>query len=172
MKGNESSHWIGRTKASIVVAVLFLLLPAIWLFTAYDRKYRVCVSLENGLNLGYEAIFDLSKPYLRPIAIPKFPDGTPLIRDETWEIFVTDTTIYGLAMGPSSEADYRFAWRDDAGLILQQDDRATYEALIAEAGHANWDIEIDSVGTGWLLDELIRRQQPTIKRCPTPLVTW
>ena len=63
-------------------------------------------------------------------------------------------------------------WRGDAGLVRQQDDQATYEALIAEAGHANWDIEIDNVGTGWLLDELLRRQQPASKRCPTSLLTW
>lgn len=159
-------------KAAIAVAALILLLPAVWLFIAYNGKHGVCVPLENGLNLGYEAVFDLSRPYFRPIAVPKFPDGAPLIRDKTWEIFVTDTTIYGLALGQTSESDYRFAWRADTGLVRQQDHQATYEALIAEAGHANWDIEIDSVGTGWLLDELLRRRQPTSKRCPTSFLTW
>lgn len=172
MKGNASSYLVVTAKAAIAFVMIALLLPAAWLFIAYDRKHRVCVPLENGLNLGYEAVFDLSRPYFRPTAVPRFPEGTPLIRDETWAIFVTETTIYGLAMGPSSEADYRFAWRGDAGLVRQQDDQATYEALIAEAGHANWDIEIDNVGTGWLLDELLRRQQPASKRCPTSLLTW
>jgi hypothetical protein len=169
-----NAHWafFGIVKTAIAVAALMFLLPTVWLFTVYNGKHRACIALENGLNLGYEAVFDLSRPYFRPIAVPKFQDGTPLIHDKTWEIFVTDTTIYGLALGQTSESDYRFAWRADTGLVRQQNDKATYEALTANAGHANWDIEIDSVGTGWLLDELIRRQQHTIKRCPTWFLTW
>lgn len=171
MKGHGNSHLAGTAKAATAFALIGLLLPAAWLFNAYGRNYRVCVPLENGLYLGYEAIFDLSRPYFKPIAVPKFPDGTPLIRDETWAIFLTATTIYGLAMGPSPDKDYRFVWRSDVGLIRQQDHQATYEALIAEAGPANLDIEIDSVGTGWLLNELLK-QQPASERCPTSLVTW
>ncbi|MBC9247550.1 hypothetical protein H4P12_12730 [Paracoccus sp. 11-3] len=176
MKGHGNSHLAGTAKAATAFALIGLLLPAAWLFTAYDRKYGVCVPLENGLYLGYEAIFDLSRPYFMPIAVPKFPDGTPLIRDETWAIFVTETTLYGLAMGPSPEEDYRFGWRSDVGLIRvglirQQDHQAAYEALIAEAGPANLDIEIDSAGTGWLLNELLE-QRPASERCPTSLVTW
>ncbi|MCB5411092.1 hypothetical protein [Pseudogemmobacter faecipullorum] len=171
MKGNGDSQLAGTAKAAIAFALIVLLLPAAWLFNAYDRKYRVCEPLGNGMYLGYEAIFDLSRPSFKPIAVPKFPDGTPLIRDETWAIFVTATTIYGLAMAPSPDEDYRFAWRSDIGLIRQQDHQAAYEALIAEAGPANLDIEIDSVGTGWLLNELLK-QQPASERCPTPLLTW
>lgn len=172
MKGHGKSHLAGTETAAIAFALIALLLPAAWLFNAYDRKYRVCVPLENGLYLGYEAIFDLSRPYFKPIAVPKFPDGSPLIRDETWAIFVTETTIYGLATGPSPDEDYRFAWRSDVGLVRQKDHQATYEALIAEAGPANLDIEIDSVGTGWLLNELLRQQQTASERCPTSLLTW
>ena len=172
MKGHGNSHLAGTAKAAIAFALIALLLPAAWLFNAYDRQYRVCVPLENGLYLGYEAIFDLSRPYFKPIAVPKFPDGTPLIRDETWAIYVTETTIYGLAIGPSPDEDFRFAWRSDVGLVRQQDNHATYDALIAEAGPANLDIDIDSVGTGWLLNELLRRRQPASDRCPTSLLTW
>lgn len=171
MKDHGNSHLAGTAKAAIAFALIALLLPAAWLFHAYDRNYRVCVPLENGMYLGYEAIFDLSRPYFKPIAVPKFPDGTPLIHDETWAIFVTETTIYGLAMGPSPDEDYRFAWRSDVGLTRQPDHQAAYEILIAEAGPANLDIEADSVDTGWLLNEL-RRQQPASERCPTSLVTW
>lgn len=172
MSGHAEINRVGATKAVMAVAALAFLLFAIWLFNIYDRKYHVCVPLKNGLNLGYEAVFDLSRPFLKPIAVPKRPDGAPLIRDETWEIFVTDTSIYGLAMGPSSAEDYRFVWRADAGLIRQQDNPSAYEDLIAEAGHANWDIEVDAVSTGWLLADLLRRQQPGSLRCPTSLFTW
>lgn len=172
MKGSAHKAFVGIANTAIKGAALILLLPAVWLFIVYNGKHRACIPLENGLNLGYEAVFDLGRPYFRPIAVPKFQNGTPLIHEKTWEIFVTDTTIYGLALGETSKLDYRFAWRADTGLVRQQDDKATYEALTANAGHANWDIEIDSVGTGWLLDELIRRQRHTIKRCPTSFLTW
>lgn len=171
MKDHGNSHLAGTAKAAIAFALIGLLLPAAWLFTAYDRKYRVCVPLKNGLYLGYEAIFDLSRPYFRPIAVPKFPDGTPLIRDETWAIYVTETTLYGLAMGLSPDEDFRFAWRLDVGLVRHEDNQPTYDVLIAEAGPASFDIEIDSVGTGWLLNELLRRQHAS-DRCPTSLLTW
>ena len=118
-----------------------------------------------------QAVADRFLVPFKPIAVPKFPDGTPLIRDETWAIFVTATTIYGLAMGPSPDEDFRFAWRSDVGLVRQQDNHATYDALIAEAGPASLDINIDSVGTGWLLNELLRRQHAS-DRCPTSLLTW
>jgi hypothetical protein len=151
---------------------LVLLIPLLWLFVAFNVQFRQCVPLKNGLALGYEAVFDLRGPYLRPIAVPKFGDGTPLIRDETWAIYVTDTTVHGWGMAPRSEADYRFAWRADTGLVRQRDDPQTYDRLVAEAGHANWDIEIDAVGTGWLLQELLRRRAPDRPRCPTALLTW
>ncbi len=96
LKGNPI-----RTLARILAvisagAALILLMPAVWLFIAFNNEYRVCVPLENGMNLGYEAVFDLSRPLFKPIAVPRFPDGTPLIRVETWALYVTDTTIYGL----------------------------------------------------------------------------
>lgn len=154
-------------RAVAAVAALVLPVPLLWLFVAFNVQFRQCVPLKNGLALGYEAVFDLREPHFMPIAVPKFPDGTPLIRDETWAIYVTDTTVHGWGMAPRSEADYRFAWRVDTGLVRQQDDPQTYDRLVAEAGHANWDIEIDAVDTGWLLQELLRRRAPDRPRCPT-----
>jgi len=172
LNGHENRSLRAATKGAILVAGLCLLLPVLWLFSAYDRKHRVCVPLENGLVLGYEAVFDLSRPYGRPIAVPKQADGTPLIHEETWEIFVTDTTLYGLAMGPSAAENYAFVWRADSGLVRQRDDGATYDKLVAEAGPANLGIEIGAVGTGWLLAELMRRQGAVRQRCPTRLLIW
>lgn len=155
----------------MAVAMFVLLLPLVWLFIVYNGKHRVCVSLENGLNLGYAAVFDLGRPWFRPIVVPRLRNGTPLIHDETWAIFVTDTTLYGSAMGPTRAADYRFAWRADTGLIRWQDDPARHDALIAGAGPANRGIGIGSVDAGWLYAELLR-QHPARDRCPTGLLTW
>jgi len=172
MKELENQGGNGVFGTVLGLLMLLLLVPAVWVLLAFNSRYRECVQLENGLNLGYEAVFDLSRPYFKPIAIPKFPDGTPLIRDEMWEIYITNTTVYGMALGPTSEEDYWYAWRADIGLVLKEDDPAPYERLVAEAGNANWDIEIGSIGTGWLLKELIRRPQFEVRSCPTSLITW
>ena len=155
-------------------ALLFamLLVPATWLFLAFNNKYRQCITLKNGLDLGYEAVLDLSRPYFKPIAIPRFRDGTPLIRDKLWAIFVTDTSVYGVSMAGENGPSYRFAWRADTGLIRQTESAALYERLVTEAGQANWDIKAGSVGTDWLLNELIKRPEFNVHRCPTALITW
>ena len=172
MKNPENKGHGSVIKAVLGLLLLLLLVPTAWVFLAFNSKYRQCVQLENGLNLGYEAVFDLSDPYFKPISVPRFPDGTPLIRDETWAIYVTDTTIYGLTLPIEKEHGYRFAWRTDTGLILLNDDPRLYEKLVVEAGHANWDIETGSVETGWLLKELIKRPEFNVHRCPTSLITW
>ena len=151
---------------------LVLLAPTVWVFLAFNSKYRECIDLENGLNLGYEAVFNLSRPYFKPIAVPKFRNGIPLIHDEMWAIYITNTTIYGWALGPTSEEDYWYAWRADTGLVLKKENSMLYESLISDAGHANWDIETGSVGTDWLLNELIERPNFNVHRCPTSLITW
>lgn len=64
------------------VAAIVLLIPLLWLFVAFNATFRQCVPLKNGLALGYEAVFDLREPYFMPIAVPKFADGTPLVRND------------------------------------------------------------------------------------------
>lgn len=162
----------GAVAALLAIVLIPLLLAATWLFVVFNARYRTCVQLENGMNLGYEAVFDLSSTYLTPIAVPRFSDGTPLIRNDMWAIYVTDTTIYGWALGDTSDEDYDYAWRADSGLILKDENPVAYERLIREARHANWDIDIGSVGTKYLLDLLIDRPEFDAKLCPTALVTW
>jgi len=55
--------------------------------------------------------------------------------------------------------------------MTQQDEAATYDRLIPETGHANWDLGIGSAGTGWLLNELIRRRQFAVQQSLTSLIT-
>ena len=154
------------------IVFALLLISATWLFFAFDRKYHQCVALENGLNLGYEAVFDFGRPFFKPIAVPKFRDGTPLIRDDLWSIFVTDPSLYGVSLAVRDANGYSFAWRGDSGLIKQDQDPLLYDRLVREAGPPNWDIEIGSVGTDWLLNELIARPEFNVHRCPTTLITW
>ena len=172
LEGQGIRGAIGAILGLLLLLSLLLLVPTVWLVVVFNAKFRTCVQLDNGLNLGYEAVFDLSSPYFMPIAVPRFANGTPLLRDDMWSIYVTDTTIYGWALGLSSEEDYDYAWRADTGLILKNDFPRLYEKLVAEAGHANWDIGTGSIGTGWLLHELIERPEFDVKLCPTSLITW
>lgn len=172
MKNAENQGYGAVIGAVLGLLLLLLLVPTVWVFLAFNNKYRQCVQLKNGLNLGYEAVFDLSRPFFKPIAVPRFQNGVSLIRDELWAINITDTTVFGVTLAIENEGGYRFAWRADTGLVLKNDEPTLYESVISEAGHANWDIDIGSVGTGWLLDELIRRPEFEVHRCRTSLITW
>ena len=163
----------GVLGAILGVALIPIVLVALWVVIVFNNSYRTCVRLENGANLGYEAVFDLSRPYLKPIAVPRLEDGTPLIHDSLWSIKITPTTIHGLSMASAiDERGYHFAWRNDVGLVLEAENPIDYERLVAEAGHANWDIEINNIGTGALMNRLIERPESDVGRCPTSLITW
>lgn len=153
-----------------VLLALIVFVPTVLLFIGFNIMFRTCIPLKNGLNLGYEAVFDLSKPYLQPIPVPRLANGTPLIREATWAIFITDTTLYGTTMSVTGGAD--FAWRADEGLVLWQDNPNLYDTLVAEAGHANWDFGTGSYGAGYLLNELLRRPGFRGHDCHTRLITW
>jgi hypothetical protein len=43
------------------VLLILILLLALWIVNVFNNRYRTCVQLENGANLGYEAVFDLSR---------------------------------------------------------------------------------------------------------------
>jgi len=160
---------LGALAGVVLIPIVFL---ALWIVIAFNDRYRTCVKLENVANLGYEAVFDLSRPYLKPIAVPRLEDGTPILRDMLWSIMITPTTIYGLSLEPVDERGYQFAWRNDVGVVLEADNPTIYERLVAEAGHANWDIEINNIGTGALMNRLIERPDSDVGRCPTSLITW
>ena len=85
---------------------------------------------------------------------------------------MTDTSLYGVSLAVPDANGYYFAWRGDSGLTKQDDDPSLYDRLVREAGPPNWDIEIGSVGTDWLLNELIARPEFNVHRCPTTLITW
>lgn len=170
--GNQNHR---RSLLPVVAGAMLVpvIIVVLWVLISFNTKYRTCVRLENGANLGYEAVFDLSRPYFKPIAVPRLQDGTPIVRDRLWSIKVTSMTIYGLSMAPSLDGrGYRFAWRSDIGLVFESDNPSEYAHLVAEAGHANWDIEYNNIGTGALLDVLKKRSGFDVGRCPTSLITW
>ena len=48
-----------------------------------------CVRLPNGLNIGKQALIDLSRPYFRPDIVPKFNNGKSLLLGDAWPFFAT-----------------------------------------------------------------------------------
>lgn len=171
MPDRAGADGAGVLPALLGLLLLPILVACIWVAVAFERRHGRCADLGNGLLLGYEALVDLGRPFGKPIAVPKDPGGTPLIRDETWEVQTTATTVHGVAMRPDPANDYRSVWRADAGLIPAADDRGAYERLVSEAGPSNWGIQ-GAVGTKWLMDELSRRPDFETQRCPTALFTW
>ncbi|MGP3699391.1 hypothetical protein [Rhodobacter sp. NSM] len=172
MKYGQENHGTGVLAVLAGLVLLPCAILALWIVVVFNSRYRTCVQLENGANLGFEAVFDLSRPYMKPIAVPRLEDGTPILRDTLWSIKITPTTIYGLSLEPLDERGYQFAWRNDVGLVLKSDNPVVYERLVAEAGQENWDVEIENVGTQWLMRELAGRPDFEVGRCPTSLVTW
>jgi hypothetical protein len=145
-------------------------IPALWIVWVYYREAHECIRLENGAILGDAAVFDLSQPFFQPFAVPKLENGHPIIHDDLWDLYVTPTTLYGTTK--RVENGYAFAWRPDTGTVLRHENRDLYESIVADAGHANWDIGTGSYGTGYLLMELIRTGRFPKEWCRTRLVTW
>ncbi|MBB4303436.1 hypothetical protein GGD81_002479 [Rhodobium orientis] len=104
--------------------------------------------------------------------MPKFDDGTPLLTNKLWAIYVTDTSLYGLTMDNGSGTDFSFVWRADKGLVLEHEDKKTYEKLVSEAGEANPGLGSGSLGAQVVMREYMKNPQYAGQRCPTNLVTW
>ena len=88
-------------------SALKIFVPGIFLSVLTLAGYRgfptSCVRLPNGINIGKQALIDLSASYFKPNIVPKFENGASLLSGDAWPFFVTETTVYGLAL----EADYR-----------------------------------------------------------------
>ncbi|MBB4304088.1 hypothetical protein GGD81_003143 [Rhodobium orientis] len=157
---------------SVVLTIILLLLAYLsFPVFGYSEKNR-CVHLKNGISIGYNAVFDLSRPYWRPYVVPKLPDGTPLVKADVWPIYITDTTLYGTAIGETGDKDYRFAWRTDLGLVHEKGDRQTYELLVSEAGPANVGLGTGAYGTTIVMRWLMELPEYSDQWCSTKLFAW
>ena len=103
--------------------------------------------LPNRLNIGKQALVDLSRPYFRPDIFPKFDNGKSLLPGDAWPFFATETTVHGLALEADHQNDFWFAWRKDTGLVLKAENPAVYEELVSEAGTPMGNKGINAVGS-------------------------
>lgn len=86
------------------------------------------------MNIGYQALIDLSNPYFKPDIVPKYENGASLLPGDAWPVFATETTVYGLAEGEDHNRDFWFVWREDTGLILKKNNqRNTIQLYLKQA---------------------------------------
>lgn len=162
-------------KSRLLIAMLFTFAAVLFLvafaFTRYTITYRKCLSLPIGINLGYEAIFDLKRPLWRPILVPKLPNGAPLIRSESYFHF-SKRMAYGLTDDPYPAVNYWYAWRADTGLILLDEDEVTYDKIVAESGSSNKNFSDGYTGIRVVYNRILERGIIKESDCATQLITW
>lgn len=131
-----------------------------------------CVRLPNGINIGKQALVDLSASYFKPDIVPKFESGASLLPGDAWPFFATETTVYGLALGEDFHSDFWFAWRKDTGLVLKKDEPERYDEIVSEAGNL-----LDHTEYGWFDSHIVMMnlqasQDHQGQTCRTRLLTW
>lgn len=144
---------------------------AILAFVFFRGIPTACVKLPSGMNIGLQAVIDLSRPYFLPDIVPKFDNGKSLLPADAWPFFATQTTVHGRAMEADAKDDFWFAWRKDEGLVRRDEDPTRYQRLLKEAGPL-----LDGTRHGAFGSEIIMRQlqkQPAYKgqTCRTRWIT-
>lgn len=126
-----------------------------------------CVQLPNGLNIGKQALIDLSRPYFRPDIVPKFDNGKSLLPGDAWPFYATATTVYGRALEAEAEDDFWFAWRKDTGIVFKAENAALYEELVSESGTPLGNKGVRGVDSHIVMMELQRRPEYANQTCRT-----
>lgn len=176
--------------AILVFATLFLLSFS-FVFLVFNQDRRQCVALPNGLYLGYAAVFDFAKDSFSVGGTIKFANGQPLVDQDLWSVFVSDTSAFGDTLALEREGGAVFAWRADTGVVLRHDDPQTYGRIIEEAGPLNhgvddWVIEHEprwpdsdipgsgptSYGPISLMNTLAKMPEFETRPCTTRMVNW
>lgn len=92
---------------------VFAILAIAFALGAQRGVKTTCVGLPSGLNIGDQALIDLSAPYFGSDFVLKFDNGASLLPGDAWPFFATETTVYGLAEGADHNSDFWFAWGKD-----------------------------------------------------------
>ena len=92
-----------------VKILAFAILAIAFTMIAQRGIKTTCARLPNGINIGYQALIDLSTPYFKPSIVPKYENGASSLPGDAWPFFATKTTVYGLAEGVDHNRDFWFA---------------------------------------------------------------
>lgn len=153
---------------------IFFGLPALALAGLYSLKFGECVRLPNGSEIGYEAYVDFSRPYFKPVAVLREPDGTA-IGQEVAPIHITEKAAFGLAWieYESPESDFTFIWTAQTGVVKKAENPELYHSLSQDLGEIYFGASEDmNVNTLWLFKRLLEEARFRSDRCSTPFWTW
>ena len=62
----------------------FAILATAFAMIAQRGIKTTCARLPNGINIGYQALIDLSTPYFKPDIVPKYENGASLLPRDAW----------------------------------------------------------------------------------------
>ena len=161
-------------RITLVTFSIIIMSALFFVIYAFYYMHGKCVRLENGLNIGFEAIFDVSRPYFRPSYVPRFSDGTPLVGEDIWPIYITDTTLYGtVASSQFSDIEhYKIAWRANTGVVIENENSELFDEIVSKSGTKKYGTDQRSVSTGVIFLELEKRPEFAGQKCRTRWVTW
>ncbi len=167
-----------ETLGAPLVFVLGLLclvgVPVFALAGLYSLKFGDCVRLSNGTEIGYEAYIDFSRPYFKPVAVLREPDGRT-IGQEISPIHITEKAAYGSAWVDyeSSRADFHFIWTPETGVVKETENPDLYYKLSQDLGETYFGAPKDlNVNTLWLFNRLKENGEFVGTHCKTSFLTW
>ena len=147
---------------------VLVLLVGFYIWGAQTR----CVRLPNGINIGYEAILNFSKPYFRPGVVVKYRSGDQLLPGDAFPFFATETTVYGTAAERGGSESRRFAWREDVGLVFRYNQPGLYMRLVSDAGPKLDGVKAGNLGVGIYYLDLKKIPDYDGQWCRTRWIRW
>ena len=156
----------------IVKIFAFAILAIAFAMIVQRGMKTTCARLPNGMNIGYQALIDLSTPYFKPDTVPKYENGVSLLPGDVWPFFARETTVYGLAEGKDHNSDFWFAWREDTGLILKKNNPEEYGKIVSEAGELLEHTEYGMFSSHIVMRNLKKHPEYKKQTCRTRLLTW
>ena len=149
-------------------------LPIFALTGLQSLKFGECVRLPNGIEIGYEAYVDFSRPYLRPVTVLRTPSGAVIGQDVS-PIHITDKAAFGSAWVDydSPKSDFKFIWTAGTGVVKKTEDPELYLRLSQDLGETYYGAQKDrNTNTLWLFNRLLKEDQFQSDQCSTSLWAW
>ena len=156
----------------LIKIIVFIILAVTFALIAQRGIKTTCARLPNGMNIGHQALIDLSSPYFKPDIVPKYENRASLLPGDAWPFFATETTVYGLAEGEDHNSDFWFAWREDTGLILKKNKPEQYEKIVSESGELLEHTEYGGFDSHIVMMNLKKAPEYKNQTCRTRLSKW
>lgn len=165
-------------KNKIILAASFLLsllaLPFVGIVAIYVHLFGDCFRLPSGVEIGYQAYFDLSRHYLKPVAVLREPDGR-VIGQEVFPIYLTEKAAYGHASidYENPRSDFAFIWTAETGLVKRDENPDLYHSLLQDPGEIHYgNADGVYVNTLWVFMKFKKSGAFASDQCHTSWLTW